>query len=133
MYIFLWRTKYGKLIRATAHSDEMVMALGRNTKAIYAIVFGIGCLMAGFGGALAAPIRSIFPGMGTDVVVDCFIVVVVGGMGSIPGALLAAVVIGFVRAFGIIGFPLIEEALVFILMAIVLIVRPQGFFGRAEL
>ena len=133
LYVFLWRTKYGKLIRATAHSDEMVMALGRNTKAIYAIVFGIGCLMAGLGGALAAPIRSIYSGMGTDVVVECFIVVVVGGMGSIPGAFLAAIVIGFVRAFGIIGFPLIEEALIFILMAIVLIVRPQGFFGRAEL
>ena len=133
LYIFLWQTKYGKLIRATAHSDEMVMALGRNTKAIYALVFGIGCIMAGLGGALAAPIRSIYPGMGTDVVVDCFIVVVVGGMGSIPGAFLAAIVIGIVRAFGIIGFPLIEEALVFILMAIVLIVRPQGFFGRAEL
>lgn len=133
LYLFLWKTAYGKLIRATAHSDEMVMALGRNTKAIYAMVFGIGCMMAGLGGALAAPIRSIFPGMGTDVVIECFIVVVVGGMGSIAGAFLAAILIGFVRAFGIIGFPLIEEALVFILMAIVLIVRPQGFFGRAEL
>jgi branched-chain amino acid transport system permease protein len=132
LYLFLWKTSYGKLIRATAHSDDMVMALGRNTKVIHAVVFGIGCLMAGLGGALAAPIRSIFPGMGTDVVVECFIVVVVGGMGSIPGAFLAAILIGFVRAFGIIGFPLIEEALVFILMAIVLILRPQGFFGRAE-
>jgi branched-chain amino acid transport system permease protein len=133
LWLFLWKTKYGKLIRATAHSNEMVMALGRNTTLIYAIVFGLGALLAGLGGVLAAPIRSIFPGMGSDVVVDCFIVVVVGGMGSIPGAFLAAIVVGFMRAFGMIGFPLIEEALIFILMAVVLIVRPQGFFGRAEL
>jgi len=124
---------YGKLIRATAHSSEMVSALGKNTVLIYAGVFGLGALLAGLGGALAAPIRSIFPGMGSDVVVDCFIVVVVGGMGSIPGAFLAAIVIGFMKAFGIIGFPMIEEALIFILMAVVLIVRPQGFFGREEL
>jgi branched-chain amino acid transport system permease protein len=133
LWMFLWKTKYGKLIRATAHSSEMVMALGKNTTLIYAGVFGLGAMLAGLGGALAAPIRSIFPGMGSDVVVDCFIVVVVGGMGSIPGAFLAAILIGFMRAFGIIGFPLVEEALIFILMAVVLIVRPQGFFGRAEL
>jgi branched-chain amino acid transport system permease protein len=133
LWLFLWKTKYGKLIRATAHSSEMVMALGKNTTLIYGMVFGMGALLAGLGGTLAAPIRSIFPGMGSDVVVDCFIVVVVGGMGSIPGAFLAAILVGFMRAFGIIGLPLIEEALIFILMAIVLIVRPQGFFGRAEL
>jgi branched-chain amino acid transport system permease protein len=133
LWMFLWKTRYGKLIRATAHSSEMVMALGKNTTLIYAGVFGIGAMLAGLGGALAAPIRSIFPGMGSNVVVDCFIVVVVGGMGSIPGAFLAAILIGFMRAFGIIGFPLVEEALIFILMAVVLIVRPQGFFGRAEL
>jgi len=133
LWLFLWKTKYGKLIRATAHSAEMVMALGNNTKLIYAWVFGLGSLLAGLGGALAAPIRSIFPGMGSSVIIECFIVVVVGGMGSIPGAFLAAIVIGFMRAFGIIGFPLIEEALIFILMAVILIVRPQGFFGRAEI
>jgi branched-chain amino acid transport system permease protein len=132
LWMFLWKTKYGKLIRATAHSSEMVMALGKNTTVVYAGVFGLGAMLAGLGGALAAPIRSIFPGMGSDVVVDCFIVVVVGGMGSIPGAFLAAILIGFMRAFGIIGFPMVEEALIFILMAVVLIVRPQGFFGRAE-
>lgn len=133
LWLFLWKTKYGKLIRATAYSREMVEALGNNATYIYAGVFGLGCFLAGLGGALAGPIRSLTPGMGSDVIIDCFIVVVIGGLGSIPGALLACIFIGFVKAFGIIGFPLLDEAMVFIVMAIVLIVRPQGFFGRAEI
>ncbi|MEM4406278.1 MAG: branched-chain amino acid ABC transporter permease [Candidatus Methanomethylicaceae archaeon] len=132
LYSFLWRTKYGKIIRATAYNDEMVMALGIDTRLVKASVFALGGFLAALSGALAAPIRSIYPGMGGEIVVDCFIVVVVGGLGSLTGALCAALIIGLVKSFGIIGFPLFEEGTVFALMAGLLLIRPQGLLGRAE-
>lgn len=132
LWLFLSRTKYGKIIRATAHSSEMVSALGINVPMVYAAVFGIGSLLAGLGGVLAGPVRSIYPGMGASIIIESFIVVVIGGLGSIPGAFLGAILIGLMRSFGIIGFPLIEESFTFILMALVLIIRPRGLFGKEE-
>ncbi|MDJ0390790.1 branched-chain amino acid ABC transporter permease [Roseomonas sp. E05] len=131
--LLLWlginRTRLGKVIRALAINPQMVGALGINTTLLYAGVFGLGCMLAGTAGALAAPVRSLTPGMGLSVLIESFIVTVIGGMGSIPGALAAALLIGLTRAFGAIGFPLFVDGLMFALMGLVLVLRPSGLFG----
>ncbi len=132
--VVLWagiaRTRFGKVVRAAAINPAMVGALGINTTALYAIVFGIGSLLAGMAGALAAPIRTLTPGMGLSILIESFIVTVIGGMGSIIGAFIAAVMIGFIRSFGSIGFPLFVDGIVFGLMALVLMLKPSGLLGR---
>jgi branched-chain amino acid transport system permease protein len=134
--VFLWlimrRTRFGKIVRAAAHNPQMVSALGINTTLVYAGVFALGSLLAGLGGALAASERSISSGMGFSIVIESFIVTVIGGMGSIGGAFVAAILIGMARSFGAIGFPLFTDGLMFMFMCLVLILRPQGLFGQAE-
>lgn len=132
--IVLWlgiaRTRFGKVVRAAAINPTMVGALGINTTLLYACVFGIGSLLAGAAGALAAPIRTLTPGMGLSILIESFIVTVIGGMGSIGGAFVAALLIGMTRAFGSMGFPLFVDGMMFAMMALVLIVKPSGLFGR---
>ena len=99
---------------------------------VYASVFALGGLLAGLAGALAAPVRSMSPGMGFSILIESFIVTVIGGMGSVGGALAGAVLIGVIRAFGSIGFPLFVEGLMFMAMAAILILKPSGLFGREE-
>jgi branched-chain amino acid transport system permease protein len=132
LWLFLSRSRMGKLISAAAHDSEMVAALGINVWKLYTVVFAIGSALAGLGGVLAGPTRSVFPGMGTTIIIDSFIVVVIGGLGSIGGALLGALLIGLVRSLGLVGFPDLEEALPFILMALILILRPHGLLGKPE-
>ena len=124
------KTRLGKVVRAAALNPQMVGALGINTALVYAGVFGAGSLLAGLAGALAAPIRTLTPGMGLSILIESFIVTVIGGMGSIAGAFVAAVLIGFTRSFGSIGFPLFVDGLMFGMMALVLVVKPSGLFGR---
>jgi branched-chain amino acid transport system permease protein len=124
------KTRYGKIVRAAAVNPSMVSALGINTGVVYASVFVLGGLLAGAAGALAAPVRSLASGMGTSVIVESFIVTVIGGMGSVAGALVGSLLIGLVRSFGTIGFPLFTEGLMFLIMAVVLVVKPSGLFGR---
>lgn len=124
------KTRYGKIVRAAAVNPAMVSALGINTGVVYASVFVLGGLLAGAAGALAAPVRSLASGMGTSVIVESFIVTVIGGMGSVAGALVGALLIGLVRSFGTIGFPLFTEGLMFLIMAVVLVVKPSGLFGK---
>jgi branched-chain amino acid transport system permease protein len=112
----LARTRIGKVIRAAAHNPGMVSALGG--------------LLAGLAGALAAPVRSLTPGMGFSVLIESFIVTVIGGMGSILGALVGALLLGLIRSFGSLGFPLFTEGLMYLFMVIVLVSRPSGLFGR---
>lgn len=132
--LLLWlginKTRTGKTIRALAINPQMVGALGINTTALYAGVFGVGSLLAGVAGALAAPTRTLTPGMGVSILIESFIVTVIGGMGSVAGALIAALLIGFTRAFGAIGFPLFVDGLMFALMAAVLVLKPSGLLGR---
>lgn len=132
--LLLWlainKTRLGKIVRALAINPQMVGALGINTTALYAGVFGVGSALAGIAGALAAPTRTLTPGMGLSILIESFIVTVIGGMGSIIGALIAAVLIGFTRAFGAIGFPLFVDGIMFAMMALVLIVKPSGLLGR---
>ncbi len=124
------KTRLGKIVRAVAINPGMASALGINTGLVYAGVFLLGGVLAGLAGALAAPVRSIVSGMGLSVVVESFIVTVIGGMGSVAGALVGSLLIGLVRSFGTIGFPLFTEGLMFLLMAVVLVLKPSGLFGR---
>ena len=128
--LLITQTRYGKIVRAAAVNPSMVSALGINTGIVYASVFVLGGLLAGLAGGLAAPVRSLTAGMGLSVVVESFIVTVIGGMGSVAGALVGSLLIGLVRSFGSIGFPLFTEGLMFLLMAVVLVVKPSGLFGR---
>ena len=126
----LARTRIGKIVRAAAHNPQMVSALGINTGLIYGLVFALGGALAGLAGALAAPVRSLTPGMGFSILIDSFIVTVIGGMGSVAGALVGALLIGFMRAFGSVGFPLFTDGIVYLVMVAVLVTRPTGLFGR---
>ena len=128
--LLITRTQYGKIVRAAAVNPSMVSALGINTGVVYASVFVLGDLLAGLAGGLAAPVRSLTSGMGTSVIVESFIVTVIGGMGSVAGALVGSLLIGLVRSFGTIGFPLFTEGLMFLMMVIVLVLKPSGLFGR---
>ena len=130
LWLAIAKTRFGKIVRAAAHNGAMVSALGVRTPLLYASVFGLGSALAGIGGALAAPVRSLTPGMGFSIVIESFIVTVIGGMGSIPGALVASLILGFTRAFGSIGFPLFVDGTMFLIMALVLIFKPSGLFGR---
>lgn len=130
LWLAIEKTRVGKIIRALAINPQMVGALGINTTFLYAAVFGVGSVLAGIAGSLAAPTRTLTPGMGVSILIESFIVTVIGGMGSIVGALIAALLIGFTRAFGAIGFPLFVDGMMFGMMALVLIVKPSGLLGR---
>ena len=130
LWIAIGRTLFGKKVRAAAQNPAMVSALGINTVTLYAAVFGLGSLLAGLAGAFAAPIRSLTPGMGLSILIESFIVTVIGGMGSIVGALAGALLIGLTRSFGTIGFPLFVDGLMFTVMVLVLVAKPSGLFGR---
>jgi len=130
LWLVIDKTRLGKTIRAAANNANMVAALGINTSALYALVFATGGLLAGFAGALAAPVRSLTPGMGFSILIESFIVTVIGGMGSIAGAFVAAIMIGLIRSFGSLGFPLFTEGLMYLFMVVVLIAKPTGLFGR---
>jgi branched-chain amino acid transport system permease protein len=129
LWLVLTRTRFGKVVRAAADNPQMVDSLGVNVALVSTAVFALGSFLAGLGGVLAAPVRSIFPGMGFSILVESFIVVVIGGLGSIAGAFVGALLIGFVRAFGSVALPALEEGLIFILMAVVLVLRPRGVLG----
>lgn len=130
LWFAIARTRFGKVVRAAAINPRMVGALGINTSLLYVGVFALGAALAGAAGALAAPVRTLTPGMGLSILIESFIVTVIGGMGSIVGAFVAAILIGLTRAFGSIGFPLFVEGLMFLMMALVLMVKPSGLFGK---
>jgi branched-chain amino acid transport system permease protein len=129
-WLLLSRTGTGRMIRAAAHDREMLGALGADVGKLYTLMFMAGCFLAGLGGALVTPVRSIVPGMDVDIIVEAFIVVVIGGLGSFWGTFWGAIIFGQVLAFGILILPGFSLFAVFVLMAIVLIVRPTGLLGR---
>lgn len=132
--LLLWlgvtHTMFGKKVRAAAINPQMVSSLGINTKLLFGAVFAVGASLTGLAGALAAPIRSLTPGMGLSILIESFIVTVIGGMGSIFGAFVASIIIGLTRSFGSLGFPLFVDGAMFVMMGLVLILRPNGLFGR---
>ncbi len=128
MYLLIQRTRLGMMIRAGASNREMVQSLGLNIKLIYRLVFALGVAMAAFAGMIAAPVSSVYPGMGTHVLIICLVVVVMGGIGSVRGAALASLLIGIVDTFGRVFLPQAAGVMVFLVMAAVLLWRPEGLF-----
>jgi len=131
MYVLIQRTRVGMMIRAGNTNREMTQALGININLIYRLVFALGVALAAFAGMLAAPVSSVFPGMGNQVLIISFVVVVIGGIGSVWGALVAALLIGFADTFGKVLFPELAGIAVYLLMAAILLWRPEGLFKRA--
>lgn len=131
MYVTIQKTRFGMMIRAAASNPEMATSLGLDIRWIHALVFAAGVALAAFAGMIAAPVSSVFPGMGSQVLIVCFVIVVIGGIGSLKGALIAALLIGFADTFGKVLFPDYASIAVYLLMAVVLLFRPLGLFGRA--
>jgi branched-chain amino acid transport system permease protein len=131
MYFLIQRTRLGMMIRAGASNREMVQTLGLNIGLVYRLVFALGVALAAFAGMLAAPVSSVYPGMGTQVLIICFVVVVIGGIGSVWGALAAALLIGLVDTFGKVFVPDYAGVAIYVLMAAILLWRPEGLFRRA--
>ena len=133
LWALFYRTRMGILIRAATQDREMVAALGVDQSRLFTGVFVLGSFLAGLAGALQVPRVAITTVMDTTVIVEAFVVVVIGGMGSVWGALLASILIGVLGAYGILLLPRISIVLIFVVMAVVLIVRPWGLLGRAEI
>lgn len=136
IFLGLWAllryTKLGKIIRAATYNSEMVNALGINIPLVYTGVFMVGCWLAGLGGSLMAPMSAVILGMDASIIIECFIIVVIGGLGSTLGAFLGAIIFGLAYALGIVIVPKVAIGLGFIIMAIILIIRPWGLMGRPE-
>jgi branched-chain amino acid transport system permease protein len=130
LYWVVNRTRLGMMVRAGASNRDMVRGLGIDVKRLYRIVFAIGVALAALAGMIAAPMSSVYPGMGGNVLIICFVVVVIGGIGSITGALLASLLVGFVDTFGKLFFQELSGMSVYLLMAVVLVWRPQGLMGQ---
>jgi branched-chain amino acid transport system permease protein len=128
MWFVLARTRLGMTIRAGATNREMVQSLGIDIQFLYRVVFAAGLAIAVLAGMVAAPVSSVYPGMGNQVLIICFVVVVIGGIGSIRGAMLAALLIGVVDTFGKVVFPQAAGVLVYVLMALILLWKPDGLF-----
>jgi branched-chain amino acid transport system permease protein len=128
MYFVFTRTRLGMMIRAGSTNREMVQSLGVDIKFLYRVVFAAGVAIAVLAGMVAAPVSSVYPGMGSTVLIICFVVVVIGGIGSIRGALVAALLIGVVDTFGKVFVPQAAGVLVYVLMALILLWKPDGLF-----
>ena len=130
LYLLISRTRLGMKIRAGAFNRDMAESLGINIRLIHAIVFALGVGLAAVAGMIAAPISSVYPNMGSQVLIMCFVVVVIGGIGSVRGALIAALLVGLVDTFGKVLLPQVSGMLVYMLMAAVLLWKPEGLFKQ---
>jgi branched-chain amino acid transport system permease protein len=130
VWLFLARTKLGAIIRASTDNSSMVDALGINISRIITLVFGLGIGLAGLAGVLAAPVQNVTHLMGMDFLIDCFVVVVIGGLGSIPGSIVGGLIVGEIISLGIIVWPPVANTLIYVFMAAFLLIRPRGLFGR---
>jgi branched-chain amino acid transport system permease protein len=129
---FLSRTVLGRIIRATAENREMAEALGVDMRSVYVRVFTLGCMLGTLGGALVIPSTAAMSEMGVELIVEAFAVVVIGGLGSMRGALAGALVVGILRAIAIALYPALEMLLIYLIVIAVLVLRPHGLFGRAS-
>jgi branched-chain amino acid transport system permease protein len=131
LWWFIYRTRFGVILRATSQDRRMAAALGINVGRVYVQAFAIGCFMAGLGGAVVVPAQAAVLGMGVEALILAFVVVVIGGLGSLEGAFIGALIVSLVRTAGIQFFAEIELAVLYLIAAVVLLVRPTGLFGRA--
>lgn len=132
MALILFKTRLGKIVRAAVSDADMVSALGINTPFVFMLVFGIGTWLAGIAGVVAGPLLTVFPGMADQLGMDAFVVVVVGGFGSLSGAFIVALFLGELNAYGIQFIPRLAPVLMFAFMALVLAFKPMGLFGERE-
>jgi branched-subunit amino acid ABC-type transport system permease component len=130
IWLVLYRTHIGRMVRAAALDREMLGALGGNVGRIYTLAFAAGSFLAGLAGALVTPIKTVVPGMDVEIIVEAFIVIVIGGLGSLWGTFIGALIYGQFLSFGILIFPRFSIFAVYALMAIILIIRPWGLFGK---
>ena len=132
MAFILYKTRLGIILRASVNDREMTNILGVNVPFVFMGVFGFGAALSGFAGVIAGPLLSTFPGMAQEILIDAFVVIVVGGFGSLGGAVVASFLIGELQSFGVLLFPNLSIALVYLLMAVVLITKPSGLFGEEQ-
>jgi branched-subunit amino acid ABC-type transport system permease component len=132
--LLLWltfeRTWWGKTVRATASDREMANAIGVNVPRVFSGVFMLGAMLAALGGALGTPVRVASPGLGAAMIIQAFVITVIGGLGNLKGAFVGSLIVGVLSAYGTLLFPVFELALIYVVMALVLLVRPQGLFAR---
>jgi len=131
MYFLIQKTRLGMMIRAGSSNREVAASLGVNIPLVFALIFAFGTALAAFAGMIATPISSVFPGMGNHILIICFVVVVIGGIGSITGAMIASLAIGLADTLGKVLAPELSGIAVYLLMAIVLLWRPQGLANKA--
>ena len=132
LMVILYKTRLGMIVRAAVSDADMVNALGVNVPLVFMIVFGVGTWMAGVAGVAIAPILTVFPGLADQMGMDAYIIVVVGGFGSLSGAFLVSIIFGLLSSYGVQFISQLAPVLMFIFMAIVLIIKPVGIFGERE-
>jgi branched-subunit amino acid ABC-type transport system permease component len=130
LWLLFEKTWWGRMVRATASDREMANALGINVPRVFSGVFAVGAMLAALGGALGTPVRVVAPGIGAAMIIQAFIITVIGGLGNLKGALVGSLIVGVLSAYGTLYFPVFELAFIFIIMALVLLLRPQGLFAR---
>ncbi|MCB1756068.1 MAG: branched-chain amino acid ABC transporter permease [Gammaproteobacteria bacterium] len=129
MYWIIQKTRIGMIIRAGASNRDMVDALGIDIRTLFTLIFAAGVALSSFAGMIAAPLSSVYPGMGDGILIICFVVVVIGGIGSIKGAFFGAMLVGLVSTFGPVLVPALASVMVYLVMALVLLWRPRGLFA----
>ena len=133
LWLFIERTRWGRVTKAATQNREMLAALGINVPIIYTGIFILGSALAGIGGALAAPFNSPTPGMDAVIIVECFVIVIIGGLGSLWGTFVGALIYGFVFNFGSVIIPNAQDIFAFLILLVVLLIRPWGLFGKPEI
>ena len=132
MALILYKTRLGIILRAAVNDSQMVNSLGINVPLVFMGVFAFGAALSGFAGVIAGPLLTTYPGMANEILIDAFVVIVVGGFGSLGGALVASLLIGELQSFGVMLFPKLSLVLVYLLMALILIIKPSGLFGEEQ-
>ena len=132
LWLVVTRTRLGKILTSVISDREVSVTLGINVPRVYTLAFTAGAVLAALGGALTAPMFSLVPGVGADVLVTSFAVIAIGGLGSIGGAALGSLLVGMARSFAVYKFPELDLFVIYLIMALVLLFRPQGFFGEIE-
>lgn len=130
LWVLFERTWWGRTVRATASDREMAGALGINVPRVFSGVFMLGAVLAALGGALGTPVRVVAPGIGAAMIIQAFIITVIGGLGNLTGAFIGSLIVGILSAYGTLFFPVFELFFIFVIMAAVLLVRPHGLFAR---
>ena len=130
LWLLFEKSWWGRTVRATASDREMANAIGINVPRVFSGVFMVGAMLAALGGALGTPVRVVAPGIGTAMIIQAFIITVIGGLGNLKGAFVGSLIVGILSAYGTLFFPVFELFFIFVIMAAVLLVRPQGLFAR---